>query len=380
MLSCFTQPSACSLRILIQLLSFSSIFICSPGSKTKVAFEDSIEGITHSLCSLEFAEHRPLYDWYLDELDVYHPRQYEFARLNINYTVLSKRNLRTLVEKNVVRGWDDPRMPTISGLRRRGYTPEAIRTFIEQIGVAKTQSTVDVSMLEHFLRQDLNDRCPRAMCVLDPLKIVIDNFPEDKVDYLEAQNHPKDPDMGTREVPFTRELYIERADFMEVAPNKKFKRLVLGREIRLRYAYFITCNEAIKNEDGEIVELRCSYDPETRGGSAPDGRKVKGTIHWVSAAKGVSVEIRLYDRLFKDENPESGDKNFMECINENSCETLSGCICEPGLKSAPAESRFQFERQGYFVVDRFESTPENLIFNRTITLRDTWAKIQKKMN
>jgi glutaminyl-tRNA synthetase len=340
---------------------------------------DSIEGITHSICTLEFEINRELYDWILDQLDVYHPQQIEFARLNLNYTVLSKRKLIRLVEEGHVSGWDDPRMPTISGVRRRGYTPEAIRNFCERIGVAKADSMVDMALLEYCLREDLNKHAPRVMGVLRPLKVVIENYPEDKEEELEAINNPEDPSMGTRKVPFSRILYIEQDDFME-DPPKKFFRLAPGREVRLRYAFFITCVDVVKHPDsGEIIELRCTYDPQTRGGDTPDGRKVKGTLHWVSAKHAVSAEVRLYNHLFVKQNPNEVEdgKDFTDYINPNSLEILKNCKLEPSLASATAESRFQFERLGYFCVDAKDSNAEALVFNRTVTLRDTWAKILK---
>jgi glutaminyl-tRNA synthetase len=340
---------------------------------------DSIEGITHSICTLEFEINRELYDWVLDQLDVYHPQQIEFARLNLNYTVLSKRKLIRLVEEGHVSSWDDPRMPTISGLRRRGYTPEAIRNFCERIGVAKADSMVDMALLEYCIREDLNKRAPRVMAVLRPLKVVIENYPEDKEEELEAINNPEDPTMGTRKVPFSRHLYVEQDDFME-DPPKKFFRLAPGREVRLRYAYFITCVDVVKDPDsGEVIELRCTYDPQTRGGDAPDGRKVKGTLHWVSAKHAVSAEVRLYDHLFAKDNPNEVEdgKDFTDVINPKSLEILKNCKLEPGLAGATAVSRFQFERLGYFCVDARDSNAEALVFNRTVTLRDTWAKILK---
>jgi glutaminyl-tRNA synthetase len=342
--------------------------------------EDSIEGITHSICTLEFEDHRPLYDWFLDELGAYHPQQIEFARLNLTYTVMSKRKLLQLVEKGHVSGWDDPRMPTVAGLRRRGYTPESIRSFCERIGVAKTDSTIDIALLEHCIREDLNKRSPRAMGVLRPLRVVIDNYPEGQTEELEAVNNPEDPDMGTRKVPFSRVLYIDRDDFREDPPNKFF-RLAPGREVRLRYAYLITCVGVVKDDrTGDVVELHCTYDPETKGGTTPDGRKVKGTIHWVSADHALEAEIRLYERLFTVENPADVTEGagFESVLNPDSLETVTGYV-EPGLASTAPGSRCQFERLGYFCVDRRDSSPERLVFNRTITLRDTWAKIEKKL-
>ncbi|MGD9368254.1 MAG: glutamine--tRNA ligase/YqeY domain fusion protein [Desulfobacteraceae bacterium] len=341
---------------------------------------DALECITHSICTLEFENNRALYDWVLDQLHTKcRPHQYEFARLNLSYTVLSKRKLIQLVEENHVDGWDDPRMPTISGFRRRGYTPEAIRNFCERIGVAKANSTVDIALLEYSIREDLNKRAPRVMGVLRPLKVVIENYPEGQTEMLEAINNPEDASMGTRVVPFSRVLYIEQEDFME-NPPKKFFRLGPGREVRLRYAYFITCNETIKDVDtGEIVELRCTYDPATKGGNAPDGRKVKATLHWVSAAHAVEGEVRLYDRLFTKENPDEKveGKTFKDFINPDSLTTLSGCKLEPGLADAKPSSFFQFERLGYFCADSKECTADRLVFNRTTTLRDTWARIAK---
>jgi len=339
---------------------------------------DSIEGITHSICTLEFEDHRPLYDWFLDQLGIHHPQQIEFARLNLSYTVMSKRKLLKLVEGGYVSGWDDPRMPTLSGLRRRGYTPEAIRELSERIGVARTNSVVDIALLEHCIRQDLNKRAPRVFGVLRPLKVVIDNYPEDLVEEMECVNNPEDASIGTRKVPFSRVLYIEREDFREDPPKKWF-RLAPGREVRLRYAYYITCVDVIKDEQtGEVVELRCAYDPATRGGDSPDGRKVKGTLHWVSAAHALEAEVRLYDRLFLKPNPldvEDGS-DFTANLNPNSLEILTSCRVEPSLAGAAPGSRYQFERQGYFCVDP-DSTDGKLVFNRTVALRDTWAKIEE---
>jgi glutaminyl-tRNA synthetase len=339
---------------------------------------DALEGITHSICTLEFEDHRPLYDWFLDNLEVpCHPQQIEFARLNLTYTVMSKRKLLELVNEGRVVGWDDPRMPTIVGLRRRGFTPKAIRTFCERIGVGKSDSWIDMGVLEDCVREDLNARAPRAMAVLRPLKVVIENYPEGEVEEFEAANHPNDPAMGSRKVPFSRELYIERDDFLEEPPNKFF-RLAPGREVRLRFAYFIRCERVIKDAAGEVVELRCSYDPQTRGGSAPDGRKVKGTIHWVSAAHALPVQVRLYDRLFTEANPGSGkDGDYRACLNPASIETLTGCRVEPGLAEAGPESRFQFERLGYFCVDSRDSVPGAPVFNRTVTLRDSWVRTEQ---
>ncbi len=337
---------------------------------------DSIEGITHSLCSLEYEDHRPLYDWFLRELEIYAPRQIEFARLNLTYTVLSKRFLLKLVKEGHVRGWDDPRMPTLSGLRRRGYTPEAIRAFLERIGVAKTDSTVDVSLLEHCLREDLNKRAPRVMGVLRPLRLVIENYPEGKVEYVDAVNNPEDPSAGTRKVPFSRVLYIEQDDFREVPPPKYY-RLAPGREVRLRYAYFVKCVDVVKDPNtGELVELRCTYDPATLGGEAPDGRRVKATIHWVSAEHALPAEVRLYDRLFTREDPSDAPEgqDFTANLNPRSLEVLEGCFVEPSLAGAQPGYRCQFERQGYFCVDP-DSTEGKLVFNRAVALRDEWAKI-----
>jgi glutaminyl-tRNA synthetase len=339
---------------------------------------DSIEGITHSICTLEFENNRPLYDWILDELKVeHHPQQIEFARLNLSYTVLSKRKLIELVEKGYVTGWDDPRMPTIAGMRRRGYTPEAIRNFCERIGVAKNDSVVDVTLLEHCVREDLNERSPRVLGVLYPLRVVIDNYPEGQVEEFDCPYHPQNPAMGTRKVPFSRVLYIEREDFLE-NPPKKFYRLAPGREVRLRYGYFMKCEGVVKNpKTGEVVEIHCTYDPETRGGFAPDGRKVDATIHWVSAAHSLPAEVRLYDRFFRVANPlgEKEGSNFTDYLNPKSLETLTSCQVEPGLAGAAPGSRYQFERLGYFCVDAVDSLAKGLVFNRTVTLRDSWAKI-----
>jgi glutaminyl-tRNA synthetase len=339
--------------------------------------EDSIEKITHSICTLEFENHRPLYDWFLDELGVYHPQQIEFARLNLTYTVMSKRKLLRLVQDGHVKGWDDPRMPTISGLRRRGYSPESIRSFARVIGVNKFNSTVDIILLEHCLREDLNKTSPRVMAVLRPLKVIIDNYPPDKVEEMEAINNPEDPSAGKRKVPFSRELYIERDDFMEVPP-KKFYRLAPGREVRLRYAYFVKCTNVVNDKDGNVTELHCTYDPATRGGDAPDGRKVKSTLHWVSAQHAIKAEVRLYDHLFTKENPDDVEdgQDFTASLNPNSLEVLTDCFVEPSLANAKPLSRYQFERLGYFCVDP-DSNKNKLVFNRTVTLRDEWAKIQK---
>ena len=337
-------------------------------------FSDSIEGITHSICTLEFEDHRPLYDWFLEQVDVYHPQQIEFARLNLSYTVLSKRKLLQLVQEGLVSGWDDPRMPTLSGLRRRGYTPESIRNFCETIGVAKRDSIVDVALLEYAIREDLNRRAPRVMGVLRPLKLVIENYPDGAAEKLDAINNPEDPAGGTRKVPFSKVLYIEQDDFREVPPPKYY-RLSPGKEVRLRYAYFVKCTGVVKNENGEVVEVRCTYDPTTRGGDAPDGRKVKATIHWVSAAHSIPAEVRLYDRLFTKANPGEGGADFKESLNPKSLEILTGCRVEPSLEKADPGCRFQFERVGYFCADSVDSKPGNLVFNRTVQLRDTWARI-----
>jgi glutaminyl-tRNA synthetase len=338
---------------------------------------DSIEKITHSICTLEFEDHRPLYDWFVESLGIYHPQQIEFARLNMTYTVMSKRRLIDLVEKRHVRGWDDPRMPTISGMRRRGYTPESIRSFANRIGVSKADNTVDVALLEHCVRENLNKRAPRVMAVLNPLKVVIDNYPDGQVEELDAINNPEDPAMGTRIVPFSKVIFIEREDFLEVPPSK-FYRLAPGREVRLRYAYFIKCVNVVKDKDGKIVELHCTYDPQTRGGDSPDGRKVKSTLHWVSADRAIKAEVRLYEHLFvnrdPDDVPEGG--NWLDNFNPDSLKVLESCYVEPSLKSAKPQDRFQFERLGYFCVDP-DSTQEKLVFNRTVTLKDEWAKIQK---
>jgi glutaminyl-tRNA synthetase len=343
---------------------------------------DSIEGITHSNCTLEFESNRELYDWVLDNLEVFHPQQIEFARLNLSFTVLSKRKLIRLVDEGHVDGWDDPRMPTISGVRRRGFPPEALRNFCDRIGVAKADSMVDMALLEYCVRENLNKTAPRVMGVLRPLKVIIDNYPEDQEEELEAINNPEDPSAGTRRVPFSRELYIERDDFME-DPPKKFFRLGPGREVRLRYAYFITCVDVVKDLDtGEVIELHCTYDPATRGGDAPDGRKVKGTLHWVSARHALNAQVRLYDHLFNKENPNEVEEgqDFTAHLNPNSLEVLNDCKLEPGLANAAPGSRCQFERLGYFCVDTKNSKPGALVFNRTVTLRDTWAKILKAQN
>src|SRR3989454_7397484 len=338
---------------------------------------DSLEGVTHSICTLEYEDHRPLYDWYLDALGIFHPQQIEFARLNLSHTVMSKRKLLTLVEDGYVRGWDDPRMPTLAGQRRRGYTPEAIRNFCERIGVAKRNSTVDMALLEHHLREDLNKRARRVMAVLRPLRVVIDNYPEGQVEELEAVNNPEDPSMGSRKVPFSRVLYIEREDFRE-DPPKQFFRLAPGREVRLRYAYIIQCTRVVKDEGtGEVVELRCTYDPATRSGSAQAGRKVKGTLHWVSAGQAVEAEVRLYDSLLQTTaGGPTETQDFTAQLNPHSLERLTGCRVEPSLAGSSPGHRYQFERQGYFCVDP-DSTKDRLVFNRTVSLKDTWAKIEK---
>jgi glutaminyl-tRNA synthetase len=338
---------------------------------------DSLEGITHSICTLEFETHRALYDWFIEKLGLHHPQQIEFARLNLNYTVMSKRKLLELVEHKLVDGWDDPRMPTISGLRRRGFTPESIRAFCDRIGIARMNSVVDLSWLEQAIRDDLNTKAPRVMGVLRPLKVVIENYPEDQVDELEAANHPADESFGKRIVPFSREVYVEQDDFLEDAPRKYF-RLSVGREVRLRYAYLVTCTGVVKDDDGNVIEVRCTYDPESKGGNAPDGRKVKGTIHWVSAKHAVDAEVRLYDRLFGQESPDDvpEGQDWKDGLNPESLEVLVDAKLEPSLASAEPGARFQFERNGYFCVDQ-DSTSEKLAFNRTATLRDSWAKQNK---
>ncbi|MCK4913037.1 MAG: glutamine--tRNA ligase/YqeY domain fusion protein [Planctomycetes bacterium] len=340
--------------------------------------EDSIEKITHSICTLEFENHRPLYDWFLDELKIHHPQQIEFARLNLTYTIMSKRKLLKLVEGDFVNAWDDPRMPTICGLKRRGYSPEAIRNFCKTIGVAKFNSTIDMALLEHCLREDLNKTSARVMAVLKPLKVIIDNYPRDEIEQLDAINNPQDQTAGTRKVPFSREIYIERDDFMEEAP-RKFFRLAPGREVRLRYAYFITCNSVVKDANGEIAELHCSYDPATKGGDAPDGRKVKSTLHWVCAKSAVEAKVRLYETLFTRENPDKTEEgqDFTANLNPESLKELAGCKVELSLADAKSGQRFQFERLGYFCVDS-DSSEDGMVFNRTATLRDKWKKIQKK--
>ena len=341
---------------------------------------DSIERITHSVCTLEFEDHRPLYDWFLDELDVYHPQQIEFARLNISYTTLSKRRLRELVEEGYVTGWNDPRMPTLSGLRRRGYTPLSIRNFCDRIGVAKRNSIVDLALLEHSVREDLNQTSPRVMAVLKPLRVVIDNYPEEQTQEFEAVNNPEDSSMGSRKVPFSRVIYVEQDDFRE-DPPRRFYRLSPGREVRLRYACYITCVSVVKDETtGEVVELHCTYDPESLGGSSPDGRRVQATLHWVSAAHAVDAEVRLYEHLFVTPEPGSGeddDADYKSDLNPDSLTVLTSCKVEPSLAGAVRGSRYQFERQGYFCVDTVDSTNGNLVFNRTVPLRDSWARIEQ---
>ncbi len=339
---------------------------------------DSIEGITHSLCDVQFEDHRPLYDWFLESLEIYQPRQIEFARMNLTYTVLGKRKLRVLVEEGHVDGWDDPRLPTLAGLRRRGYTPDAIRDFCNRIGVSKADNIIEIGQLEYSIRSDLNLHAPRVMAVLNPVKVIIDNYPEAQVEMLEADNNPEDENAGTREIPFSREIYIEREDFME-DPPRKFYRLAPGREVRLKHAYYITCESVIKDENtGEIIEIHCSYDPKTRGGWADDGRRIQGTLHWVSAQHAVDAEVRLYDSLFTEREPEKAPDgaDWIQFINPNSLEVLNTCKVEPSLVDAAAGSRYQFLRIGYFCVDP-DTTSETLVFNRTVPLRDSWAKIQK---
>jgi glutaminyl-tRNA synthetase len=339
---------------------------------------DSIEKITHSICTLEFEDHRPLYDWYVEQLGIYHPQQIEFDRLNLTYTLLSKRKLLQLVQNGHVRGWDDPRMPTLSGIRRRGFTPEAIRNFCKAIGVSKTNGSIELGLLEHHVREDLNRRSPRVMAVLRPLRLVIDNYPEGQVEEMEAVNNPEDASAGTRRVPFSRVLYIEQDDFREVPPKQYF-RLTPGREVRLRYGYFVTCTHAVKNPAGEVVEIHCTYDPATRGGNAPDGRKVKSTIHWVSAAHAIDAEVRLYDNLFTKEDPNQTEEgqDFIANLNPHSLEVVAGAKLEPSLAGVGAGSRYQFERLGYFAVDS-DSSAARLVFNRTVGLKDAWAKIEKR--
>jgi glutaminyl-tRNA synthetase len=341
---------------------------------------DSIEGITHSLCTLEFEHHRPLYDWYIEKLGIHHPKQREFARLNLTYTVMSKRKLLELVQGDYVSGWDDPRMPTICGIRRRGVTPEALRSFCDVIGLTKTNSTTDLALFQNSIRGHLNQIAQRRMAVLDPLKVVIENYPEGESEMRKAINNPEDESAGTREMPFGREIYIERADFMEDAP-KKFFRLTQGREVRLKYAYFLKCNDVIKDAEGNVTELRCTYDPETSGGKAPDGRKVKGTIHWVSAEHAIEAQVRLYDVLFTQENPDDvpEGKDWKDLLNPDSLKIMENCKLEPSLASAEAGQRYQFERLGYFCVDPKDSTTDQLVFNRTVTLKDAWANKKKKV-
>jgi glutaminyl-tRNA synthetase len=340
---------------------------------------DSIEGVTHSICTMEYEDHRPLYDWLLDVLEIHHPQQIEFARRNLSHTVISKRKLLHLVEEGHVSGWDDARMPTLAGMRRRGYTPEAIRSFCDRVGVAKRENTDEIALLEHCVREDLNRRSPRVMAVLRPLRVVIDNYPEGQIEDLDGVNNPEDPSMGSRKVPFSRELYIEREDFRE-DPPRKFFRLAPGREVRLRYGYFITCTGVEKDDQtGEVVAVRCTYDPETRGGQAPDGRRVKGTIHWVSAPRSLEAEVRLYEHLFTAVRPdatEDGD-DYGAQLNPGSLATLTSCRVEPSLRGATPGARYQFERQGYFCVDSVDSAPGALVFNRTVSLRDSWAKIER---
>ena len=339
--------------------------------------EDSIERITHSVCTLEFEDHRPLYDWYLDALETYHPQQIEFARLNLNYTVISKRKLKRLVDDGLVDSWNDPRMPTISGLRRRGYTPQSIRNFSESIGVTKRDTVVDVAKLENALREDLNQKSPRVMAVLDPLKVVITNYPSEDSEYIDAINNPEDEKAGKRKISFSKEIYIERNDFME-EPPKKFFRLSPGKEVRIKFAYYITCNEVIKDTNGKIIELRCTYDPETRGGRSKDGRKVRGTLHWVSAKENVKAEIRLYDRLFQSERPEQkGD--FIDDLNDDSLKIIDGAVLEKSMESPSSGCVYQFERTGYFISDSKQSSDGRLVFNRAVSLRDSWARINKNM-
>jgi glutaminyl-tRNA synthetase len=339
---------------------------------------DSIETITHSICTLEFEDHRPLYDWYLAQLGIYHPQQIEFDRLNLTYTLLSKRKLLALMQNKLVQGWDDPRMPTISGLRRRGYTPDAIRKFCGRVGVSKTNGITELGLLEYFLREDLNKRAARVMAVLRPLRLVIDNYPEGQVDQMDAVNNPEDESKGSRKVPFSRVLYIEQDDFRE-DPPKQYFRLAPGREVRLRYGYFVTCTSVMKDANGQVTQIHCTYDPATRGGNAPDGRKVKSTIHWVSAEHAIDAEVRLYDTLFTREDPNQVDEGqeFTANLNPQSLEVVNGAKLEPSLRGAAAGSSFQFERLGYFSVDP-DTKPDKLVFNRTVALRDAWAKIEKK--
>ena len=336
--------------------------------------EDSIERITHSLCSLEFEDHRPLYDWFLDSLNVYHPQQIEFARLNLNYTVMSKRKLKKLVDDKLVESWDDPRMPTLSGMRRRGYTPTSIRNFMDEIGIAKRNNIMDIAKLESILRSDLNKNSQRRMAVLNPIKVIITNYDKNKTEYIKAINNPEDESAGKRELPFSRELFIEADDFME-DPPKKYFRLSPNNEVRLKFAYFITCHEVVKNSKGEIIEIHCTYDKDSKGGKSPDGRKVRGTIHWVSASHAIDASVKLYDRLFKSPNPESSE-NFLDDLNDSSLITINNCKLEPSLSGANNEI-FQFERIGYFIKDK-TSNKSDLVFNRTVSLRDTWAKLKKQ--
>ena len=337
--------------------------------------EDSIERITHSLCSLEFEDHRPLYDWFLDSLNVYHPQQIEFARLNLNYTVMSKRKLKKLVDDKLVESWDDPRMPTLSGMRRRGYTPTSIRNFMDEIGIAKRNNIMDIAKLESILRSDLNKNSQRRMAVLNPIKVIITNYDKNKTEYLQAINNPEDESAGKRELPFSRELFIEADDFME-DPPKKYFRLFPNNEVRLKFAYFITCHEVVKNSKGEIIEIHCTYDKDSKGGKSPDGRKVRGTIHWVSASHAIDASVKLYDRLFKSPNPESSE-NFLDDLNDSSLITINNCKLEPSLLEVKNDEIFQFERIGYFIKDKI-SNKSDLIFNRTVSLRDTWAKLKKQ--
>jgi glutaminyl-tRNA synthetase len=337
--------------------------------------EDSIENITHSVCTLEFEDHRPLYDWYLDCLSAYHPQQIEFARLNLNFTIMSKRKLKKLVDEGHVDGWSDPRMPTVSGLRRRGYTPESIRNFSDEIGVTKRDAIVDVAKLENALREDLNKKAPRVMGVLDPIKIIITNYPNDKVEHLDAKNNPEDESAGKRKISFSKEIFIDRNDFME-NPPKKFFRLSIGKEVRLKFAYYITCNDAVKDNDGNVVELHCTYDPKTKGGMSEDGRKVRGTLHWVNASEFIEADIRLYDRLFIDENPELGG-DFVKNLNLDSLKTIKNAKLEMSLGHADNNCIYQFERTGYFILDSKDSKKEKLVFNRAVSLRDSWAKMNR---
>ena len=337
--------------------------------------EDSIERITHSLCSLEFEDHRPLYDWFLDSLNVYHPQQIEFARLNLNYTVMSKRKLKKLVDDKLVESWDDPRMPTLSGMRRRGYTPASIRNFMDEIGIAKRNNIMDIAKLESILRSDLNKNSQRRMAVLNPIKVIITNYDKNKTEYLQAINNPEDESAGKRELPFSRELFIEADDFME-DPPKKYFRLSPNNEVRLKFAYFITCHEVVKNSKGEIIEIHCTYDKDSKGGKSPDGRKVRGTIHWVSASHAIDASVKLYDRLFKSPNPESSE-NFLDDLNDSSLITINNCKLEPSLLEVKNDEIFQFERIGYFIKDKI-SNKSDLVFNRTVSLRDTWAKLKKQ--